>query len=77
MYTLKFFESGAFVTDLGGPVSSLPEALSQIDKLTAGVGRKLMSGLVGTAWDRNGTSCCIIVADRFGLPICNTDAEEQ
>lgn len=77
MYTLKFFESGAFVTDLGGPVSSFPEALSQIDKLTTGTARKKMVGLVGTAWDRNGTACCIIVADRFGQPICDTIAEEQ
>lgn len=77
MYTLKFFESGIYVTDLGGPVSSLHEALSQIDKLTKGVERRNMPGMVGTSWDRNGTNCCVIVVDRFGYPIYDTDAEEQ
>jgi len=71
MYDILFYENGAFCTQIGGSVGTLPEAIAQIETLAKGLQAKELDGLFGYGFDRNGTPCAFIVADRFGFPIKN------
>lgn len=71
MYDILFYENGAFCTQIGGPINTLPEAIAQIQTLAKGLQAKELDDLLGYGFDRNGTPCAFFVADRFGLPIKN------
>ena len=70
MYTLQFYESGTFSTNLGGPVYTLAIALEQMDRFTRGVGAEPLKDIVGCQWLRNGTTpCWVIIVNDMGVPI--------
>ena len=69
MYNIAFYEDGRFCTNLGSPLRSLPAALEQIRRITAGLKAKELTGLAGVKFDREGTMCGIIITTDFGEPI--------
>ena len=71
MYSILFFENGRFCTQVGGPVTTLPEAIEQIKKLAAGLNAMELEDYFGYKFDRAGTPCAILVSDRYGNPIRN------
>lgn len=76
MYNIAFFENGRFSTNVGGPVKTLPEALEQMKCLASGLKAEELPGYIGYKFDRGGTPCAIIVADRWGMPLVNVEEEE-
>lgn len=76
MYSILFYENGRFLTQMGGPVGTLPEALEQTKRLASGLGATELEGYFGYKFDRNGTPCAILVADRWGVPLKNVEEEE-
>lgn len=75
MYSLLFFENSRFLTQVGGPVNTLPEALEQVCTLKAGLDATDLEGYFGFKYDRNGTPCALLVADRWGMPLKNVEDE--
>lgn len=67
MYQVRFYEDGRFVTDLGGYVRTLSEAISQIEKIGRGTDAQKLEDIVGVRWLRAGiTPCHMLVVDEFG-----------
>lgn len=78
MFQIRFYENGAFVTELGGPVHSLSEAIGQIDRLSKGTDAEEIKDFVGVRWMRAGiTPCHILVVDEFGFPIKTVQSEQE
>lgn len=76
MYNIAFYENGRFCTNVGGPVNTLPEALEQMKRLASGLKAEELPGYFGYKFDRGGTPCAIIIADRWGLPLVNVEEEK-
>lgn len=74
MYHLSFHENGRFVTEIGGPLNTIAEAVDQIAKLTDGAGCSPADGVVGCTWDRGGTTCHLIVVNDLWIPITDKEA---
>lgn len=67
MYHIKFYEDYRFVTEIGGPVATLAEAIAQIDKLSETFGAEALDDLTGCQWNRrSGTPCCLVVFGEWG-----------
>lgn len=76
MYNIAFYEDGRFSTNIGGPINTLPEALEQMKRLASCLKAEELPGYFGYKFDRGGTPCAIIIADRWGLPFVNVGEEE-
>lgn len=78
MYNIRFYENGVFVTELGGPVRTLSEAIGQIDRLSSGTDAEAIKNFVGVKWMRAGiTPCHMLVVNEFGLPIKTVQTEQE
>ena len=78
MYQIRFYENGAFVTELGGPVRTLPQALEQIERLSKGTDAESMQRYVGVRWMRAGiTPFHMLVVDEFGFPVKSVESEQE
>lgn len=75
MYNILFYENGQFCTNIGGLVPTLPEAVAQTKSLAASLQAEELEGYFGYKFDRYGTPCAILVADRWGMPIRNIGEE--
>lgn len=71
MYNIAFYENGRFLTNLGGPVNTLPEALEQTKRFAASLKAVELTEYFGYKFDRGGTPCAIIITDRWGFPLVN------
>lgn len=78
MYSLELYESGVFVTRLGSPLRTLPEAIEQIDSI---LGRSVVEPtdiILGARWDKpDGTRMFIIVVDDWGQAIRDAEVVEE
>ena len=71
MYHIVFQENGRFVTEIGGPLRTLAEAVEQISKLSEGTGCSPIDGIVGCKWVRGGVTTCdlFVVNDLFEIVV--------
>jgi hypothetical protein len=75
MYRIGFYENGVFCTDIGGELSTLSQALEQIQSLSRGLEDPQLVGCVGVKFDRCGTPCALVVLDGWGFPIKDAKTE--
>ena len=75
MYNIAFYENGRFLTQLGGPVNTLPEALEQTKRFAASLGGNELDAFYGFGFFRNDTPCAIVVLDRWGIPILKVEED--
>ena len=75
MYNIAFYEEGRFCTNIGGPVNTLPEALEQMKKVATSVKAEELPGCSGYKFDRAGTTCALIITNKWGLPIFNFEED--
>lgn len=75
MYNIAFYENGRFLTKLGGPVNTLPEALEQTKRFAASLDGKELDAFFGFGFFRNDTPCAIVVLDRWGIPIQKVEGD--
>lgn len=75
MYNIAFYENGRFLTTLGGPVNTLPEALEQTKRFASRMDGKELDAFFGFGFFRNDTPCAIVVLDRWGMPIQKVEEE--
>ena len=71
MYSIAFYENGRFCTNLGGPVGTLTEALSQMRSLLSDIEHEELRDYLGYKYNRSGTPCALLVFDEFGSLIKN------
>ena len=76
MYRIALYEEGRFCTEIGGSLSTLPEAIDQIRKISSTLNAQELSDYFGVKFDRAGTSCALIVIDRWYYPIVQVNKEE-
>lgn len=77
MYNITMYEEGRFCTNIGGAVPTLPEAIKQIDSLRQTLNGTDTEDYFGFKFDRAGTTCSIIVTDRWNFPIKNEQNYEK
>lgn len=65
MFHISLFENGKFCTHIGGDVRTVAEASRQVERAMAGISGEKIDGFIGFRFDRNGTSCAVIVTDDF------------
>lgn len=75
MYSIFLYERGRFCTAIGGPLPTLPEAIDQLKAITKTLQTTELNGYFGFTFDRAGTECQIVVADRWGAPIKKVEGE--
>lgn len=76
MYTINYVEDGRFITTIGGPVRTIAECTTQIDKFVERSDRRPLESHVGCRWDRNGVTCILYVVDEIGCPIPIKEQED-
>lgn len=72
MYTIKYYEEGRFITDIGSPTKTLTEAICQIRRIVARTDCEELKSIVGVRWEKAGKiACFLVVSDCFGqfIPI--------
>lgn len=75
MYNITLYENGIFCTNIGGEVPTLPEAIEQIKRISATLNAEELDGYFGYKFDRAGTTCALIVTDRWNFPIKTVEEE--
>lgn len=78
MYSLELYESGVFVTEVGSPLKTLPEAIEQIGRMTSRQGVEPTDMILGARWDKpDGARMFIIVVDDWGQAIRDAEVVEE
>ena len=75
MYSITLYERGRFCTAVGGPIPTLPEAIDQIRKVASTLKATELNEYFGYTFDRAGTDCQLVIADRWGVPIRKEEEE--
>ena len=75
MYYVALFEEGRFCTCLGGPIQTLPDAIDQLKKVASTLNAEEVKEYFGYRFDRAGTTCAVLVLDRWFMPI-ETEEDE-
>lgn len=70
-YQIEFYEDGKFLTQIGGPLDTIAEAISQLESLKEKLGAEETENYVGIKYERNGTPCAILVTGPFRQLITN------
>lgn len=66
-YHIRFYESGRYICDIGGPIRNLHEAVEQMHLLGSQPEYKERQDFVGCSWLRGGlTECSLVVVDDWG-----------
>ena len=76
MYHITLYENGIFCTNVGGGVPTLPEAIEQIKRTADTLQATELDDYFGYKFDRAGTTCALIVTDRWNMPIKQEKNEE-
>lgn len=77
-YHIRFYESGRYICEIGGPVRNLHDAVEQMQKLGQEPGYEELKNAVGCKWLRAGvTPCSMMVVDDWGWPIETIKEEEE
>lgn len=72
MYHIQFFENGHYVTNIGGAIQTLAQAVEQIARLCESEDTEELDTYVGCKWTRGRDIVCVlIVANELGIPIKN------
>jgi hypothetical protein len=69
MYHLSFYEDGRFVCFLGGEIATLPSAIENLDHMKSIIDNPQVISNTSIKYDRHGTTCAIIITDRWNQPI--------
>lgn len=69
MYHITLYEGGRFCTHVGGEIGTLPEAIEQLKATAKTIDATELPDIYGYKFDRNGTTCGLIITDRFRMPI--------
>ena len=70
MYTIRYMRDGHYVTDVGGPLRTLDEAIKQVKLLSDGLDTVEMEQVVGCRWTTpTGALCALLVVNYIGQPI--------
>lgn len=75
MYHIVLYKKGAESCEVGGPVSTLPEALLQIELLRKLLDAPEADGTVGIQFNKDGVPYGFIVTDVWGMPIRDAKSE--
>lgn len=75
MYYINLYEKGHFCTDIGGPIGTLPEAVAQVKEIAKTLQAAELKEYFGYTFDRAGSDCQIVVADRWHMPIRKEEDE--
>lgn len=75
MYSIFLYERGRFCTAIGGPIPTLPEAIDQLKAIAKTLQATELNEYFGYTFDRAGTDCQIVVADRWSQPIRKEEGE--
>lgn len=73
MYQIRLYENGRYVSDIGGPIRVLADAVRQIQTMTDGITREELHDFVGCKWMRGGMDCCLVVVNELGNLIKSID----
>ena len=76
MYHITLTENGRFCTHVGGEIKTLPEAIKQLETTAKTLAATELPEIYGYKFDRNGTTCCLMVTDRFRMPVRNIPEED-
>lgn len=77
-YHIRFYESGRYICEIGGPVRNLHDAVEQMHKLGQEPGYEELKNAVGCKWLRSGiTECGLLVVDDWGQLIRTIEEEEE
>ena len=77
MYQIRLYENGRYVSDIGGPIRGLSEAVKQIQAMTDGITRDELPNFVGCKWISGGRDCCLVAVNELGIPVASKNAENQ
>lgn len=75
MYHISLYEEGRFCTHVGGAVPTLPEAIKQMRAIAMTLHAEELPGYYGYKFDRAGTTCALIITNRWRMPITNIEEE--
>lgn len=76
MYHISLYENGHFCSHIGGELRTLPEALTQLKAVSVGLKSIDAETLSGIKFDREGTTCSLIITDSLGFPIKEVEPQE-
>lgn len=77
-YHIRFYESGRYICEIGGPVRNLHDAVEQMHALGKEPGYKEREDFVGCSWLRAGiTECGMLVVDDWGQLIRTIKEDEE
>ena len=77
MYHISLYEEGRYCTDVGGAIDTLPQALEQMRRISSTLKADEIKVYFGYMFDRAGTTCSLIVTDRWHMPILQEKNEED
>lgn len=77
MYHITLYENGVFCTHIGGAVDTLTEAIDQIRAISSTLRATELEEYFGYKFDRAGTTCAIVVTDRWEFPVRQKKNEED
>lgn len=77
MYHITLTENGRFCTHVGGEINTLPEAIKQLEATAKTLGATELPEIYGYKFDRAGTTCALLVTDRWERPIRQEKNEED
>lgn len=76
MYHITLYEGGRFCSHIGGAVETLPEAINQLKRVSATLQATELDEYFGVKFDRSGTTCALLVTDRWEVPVRNIPEED-
>ena len=77
-YHIRFYESGRYICEIGGPLRNLHDAVEQMRTLGSQPDYKERKDFVGCSWLRAGiTECNLLVVDDWGQVIRTINEEEE
>lgn len=75
MYHITLTENGRFCTHVGGEIKTLPEAIKQLETTARTLAAMELPDIYGYKFDRNGTTCGLMITDRWGAPVGSKEQE--
>lgn len=75
MYNIALYENGRFCTNVGGTIDTLQEAIDQMKQISSTLQAQELQDYFGYKFDRAGTTCALVITDRWNYPIFTKEEE--
>lgn len=74
MYEIRYMRDGHYVSNIGAPLRTLDEALSQMKALCKGLDAVELVEIAGCRWTmKNGSTGALIIVNYIGQPIVTAE----